>query len=116
MLDYLGDRVSEVVASTGKLPPQAAGPTPQPACCDRGGVCDPDPAEWSAPGWQALHFTIDGPYRYAYSYTPDPSGTSAVIRAVGDLDCDGGSSVYEVRLVVTDGKLSRTESRTRPYE
>jgi hypothetical protein len=116
LLDYLSERVSEVVATTGKLPPVAAGPTPQPGCCDRGGACDPDDATWSAPGWRALGFSIDGDYRYTYSYTPDPSGASAVIRAVGDLDCDGESSAYEVHLVLVGGKLTRTDSRTRPYE
>ena len=56
LLDYLAERVGTVVASTGKLPPLAAGPTPQPSCCEQGGTCDPDSQTWSAPGWRALGF------------------------------------------------------------
>jgi hypothetical protein len=116
LLDYLAERVGAIVASTGKLPPLAAGPTPQPSCCEQGGTCDPDSATWAAPGWRALGFEIDGSYRYTYSYTPDAHGGSAVLRAVGDLDCDGASSTYDVKLVLDGGKLSRTDTRTRPYE
>src|SRR5262249_26830828 len=99
-----------------KVPPLGAGPTPQPACCELGGTCDPDPKTWAAPGWRALAFSIDGPYRFTYEYLPDPSGTSAVVRAVGDVDCDGASSTYELHLTVEGGKVERAWSRKDPYE
>lgn len=116
LLQGIADKVAEVVAATGKVPPLAAGPTPLPACCELGGTCDPDPRTWAAPGWRALAFSIDGPYRYTYEYAPDPSGTSAVVRAVGDLDCDGTSGTYELRLTVDGTKVERTWSRKDPYE
>jgi hypothetical protein len=114
LLGYLADRVAAEVAATGRVPPTAAGPTPAPACCDqagRDGVCAPDAAVWAAPGWQALGFSIDGPYRYTYQYTPDPGGLSATLRAVGDLACEGRPDQVEVRLTVVGGKLSRVRSR-----
>jgi hypothetical protein len=116
LLDYLGDRVAAIVQQTGKVPPTAAGPTPQPSCCDQGGTCSPDVALWSAPGWRALDFSIDGDFRYTYEYAPDPSGASAVLRATGDLDCDGVASRYELRLDVHGDGVERTWTRKDPYE
>ena len=116
LLDVIGDGVAKVVATTGKVPPTPAGPTPQPSCCEQGGACSADAQTWSAPGWRALGFSIDGTYRYTYEYLPDPSGTSAVARAVGDLDCNGDRSLYELRLVVKGMTVERAWSRRAPYE
>ena len=116
LLDYLADRVAREVAATGHVPPLAAEPTPVPDCCEQGGVCAKDPARWATPGWQALQFTIDDDHRYTYSYTPDPSGRSAVIRAVGDLDCDDVTSLYEVKVEIDGTGLRRTWTRKNPYE
>lgn len=114
LLEVLGEHVRTVARQTGKVPPLAAGPTPQPACCDHSdGVCEADDATWDTPAWRALGFSIDGSYRYTYSYIPAPDGRSAVIRAVGDLDCDNKSSLYELT-VTADGKRSWT--RRDPYE
>jgi hypothetical protein len=108
LLEYLADRVAAHAASTGRVPPTAAGPTPEPACCARGGECSPDAALWSAPGWRELGFTIDGPHRYSYAYVPDPSGLSATVRAIGDVACDGTPHVLEMKLTLVRGVLSRT--------
>lgn len=100
LLGYLADRVAAAVAATGRVPALPAGPTPAVSCCDRGGICEPDPADWSTPGWQALAFSIDGPYRYSYTYAPTADGRAAVLRATGDLDCDGEPALYELELRV----------------
>ncbi len=114
LLDVLTEKVRTIARETGKVPPLPAGPTPQPACCDHSdGICEADIATWNTPGWRALGFSIDGDYRYTYTYLPAPDGKSAVIRAVGDLDCDDKSSLYEV-VVTADGKRSWT--RRDPYE
>lgn len=110
LLGYLADRVAAHVATTGRVPPTAAGPTPVPACCEQGGTCGPDPAVWAQPGWRELGFSIDGSHRYAYQYAPDPSGLSATLRAVGDVACEGHASAVELKLTVTGGKVSRAWS------
>ena len=108
LLGYLADRVAAHAQATGRVPPTPAGPTPQPGCCERGGgVCAPDPALWTNPGWRELGFSIDGDHRFTYQYAPDPSGLSATVRATGELDCDGQPSEVEIKLTVVGGKLSR---------
>lgn len=116
LLTALADRIVQLVATTGKLPATPAGPTPVPSCCEQGGTCKPDAGAWSSAGWRELAFSVDGEYRYTYQYVPDPSGQSAVVRAVGDLDCDGASSLYEVRLSVTGTMVRRTWHRKDAYE
>ncbi|MBA2543366.1 MAG: hypothetical protein H0V17_27240 [Deltaproteobacteria bacterium] len=116
LLEYLASRVELSIAAHGHVPPTAAGPTPLPTCCELGGVCEPDAAAWAAPGWQALAFSIDGDYRYTYSYLPDPGGRSAIVRAVGDVDCDGTASLYEVEVRIDGAGVSKTWTRKQPYE
>jgi hypothetical protein len=116
LLDYLADRVAAIVATTGKVPPTPAGPTPRPSCCEQGGTCSADAALWNTPGWRALGFSIDGEFRFTYEYVPDPSGESAVVRATGDLDCNSTTSLYEVRLVVHGNAVERTWTKKDPYE
>lgn len=115
LLAYLVEQVSLSYLATGKLPP-GAGPTPGLPCCEQGGTCEPDPSTWAAPGWVALGFSIDDPYYYTYEYAPDPSGTFATLRAVGDVDCDKQPSKYEVKLTVSAGTVLQAWTRTDPYE
>jgi len=110
LLGYLADRIAAHVATTGRVPPTAAGPTPVPACCAQGGTCSPDPTVWAQPGWRELGFSIDGNHRYTYQYAPDPSGLSATLRAVGDVACEDHASTVELKLTVTGGKVSRAWS------
>lgn len=116
LLGAIADRVAHVVATTGKVPPTPAGPSPVPSCCEQGGLCKPDATVWSAQGWRELAFSVDGEYRYTYQYIPDPSGQAAVVRAVGDLDCDGEASTYEVRIQVMGTTVRRSWLRKDPYE
>ena len=116
LLEYIADRVERSISETGHVPPTAAGPTPLPTCCEVGGTCDPDPATWATPGWQALQFSIDGEYRYTYSYLPDPDGRSAIARAVGDIDCDGETSLYEVEVRIEPSGVTRQWTRKQPFE
>lgn len=115
LLSYLAEKVTLSYLANGAFPP-GAGPTPRPSCCDQGGTCSPDPSTWAAPGWKQLGFTIDDEYRYTYEYVPDPSGTSATLRAIGDVDCDDQTSLYELKLTVTAGQVFRTWTKTDPYE
>ena len=114
LLSYLGDRVAAAVADTGKVPPLAAGPTPRPSCCEQGGACAPDAKLWDTPGWRALAFSIDGEFRFTYEYEPDPSGTSAIVRATGDLECNGTLTTYELHLLVGGRGVLRTWNKIPP--
>lgn len=69
------------------------------ACCKQADrTCQPDAAAWEAPTWRALAFSMDGPHQYSYEFTSTGAGKSArfVIRATGDLDCDGTFATFEV--------------------
>jgi len=114
LIGVIADKVEQHVAVTGRVPGTAAPLTPQLACCEQGGQCQPDPATWAAPGWKELEFSIDDPYRYAYEYTPDPNGQSATVRATGNLDCDSAVSTYELRLTVKGTALDRAWIRRDP--
>lgn len=116
LLGYLVERIAQSYAASGRLPATPAGPTPVPDCCEQGGACPADPTLWQTAGWRELGFSIDDDYRYTYEYVPDASGTSAILRATGDLDCDDKSSVYEVKLTVNGGKLLRAWTRKDPTE
>ncbi len=55
-------------------------------------------ANWDAIGWGAIRFNPDGPVQYAYAVASSPeSGRSAsfTARAVGDLDQDNTTSLFE---------------------
>jgi hypothetical protein len=116
LLNVLAERVATAVATTGKVPPTPAGPTPQPSCCEQGGTCKVDASAWSTAGWRELQFSVDGEHRYTYQYLPDASGQSAILRATGDLDCDENPALYELRLTVKGTSVVRAWHRKNPYE
>ena len=117
LLDVLGDRVEAVWKERGRFPQEPAGPTPPiGACCDQGGACAVDATQWSKPGWAVFGFSIDDPHRYSYQYEPAPDGKSAIVRAIGDLDCDGVRATYEVRLTPDGRRLARRPAETAPLE
>jgi hypothetical protein len=114
LIDVIADKVEQHVAVTGRVPATAAAKSPAVPCCEQGGLCKPDPETWAAQGWKELEFSIDDPYRYQYEYTPDPSGQSAIVRAVGNLDCDQEPSLYELQLTVKGTSLERTWTHQDP--
>jgi len=85
--------------------PAAAGPVPGAGTCcgslggpdaDGDGRCDLDAGEWEA-AFGALKVPYPGPHYYTYEIVPDRNSpnTSMVLRATGDLDCDGERSTFE---------------------
>lgn len=116
LVGYLGDRVAEVLAQTGKVAPQAAGPTPRPACCDQGGMCPVDAHAWDIPAWRALAFSIDSPHRFSYEYVPDSGGSSAIVRATGDVECTGRPVVIQLEIRAGATGVERTWTRKEPSE
>jgi hypothetical protein len=111
---YLAASVKQIYAATKAVPPTPAGPTPTIPCCDIGddGRCPAELAQWRTPGWQALRFTIDDPHRYQYAYQPTPTG-GAIVRAIGDVDCDGAAATVEVRLEPNADRTALVETWTR---
>jgi len=116
LLGYLAAQAGSLYATTHALPRAGAGPTPPlGACCKHGGQCGVDTTQWDAPTWRALKFTIDDPHRFSYAYEPTPDG-GAVLRAVGDVDCDGKPAVIELRLAPAPDATHLTEVWTRQDE
>jgi hypothetical protein len=98
------------------VPRESVGPTPPAgACCASGdGKCAPDPALWSHPTWQALNFSIEDPHYYSYQYEVLDGGKAFVARAIGDLDCDGVLSTFELEGRITeDGSVEVSPSMRR---
>jgi hypothetical protein len=119
MLRYLGGLVRDAyTARDGRLPQQSVGPTPPVGrCCEQGGTCTADASLWDDPAWKALRFTIDDSFRYSYQYEVIDGGRSAVLRAIGDLDCDGTSGTYELKLEPgADGALVETWDEKDPLQ
>lgn len=91
------------------FPAESVGPTPAlGTCCEQGGKCMPNAALWEHPTWQALQFSVDDPHYYSYQYEVIDKSKEFVVRAIGDLDCDGVYSTFEMRGVVENGELSGT--------
>ncbi len=82
--------------------------TPVSTCCqpDGSNKCSPNAAQWSDPTWRALHFSMDDPHYYRYEFISGGTGTGAefTVRAMGDLDCDGIESTFEMYGTVMTGE------------
>ena len=73
--------------------------TPAASCCvNPGHKCQPSPTVWDSGTWNALHFDMPDPHYYRYEYVATGTDTSAAFtaRALGDLDCDGNLSTFEM--------------------
>lgn len=102
--------------------PRTQATTPAVTCCDAGGQrCQPTVTDWQSPTWLALHFSMDDPHYYRYEFVSGGTGLSAsfTARALGDLDCDGVESTYEMYVSVdSEGNPSGAGNqwRNRPLE
>jgi hypothetical protein len=81
-------------APASSLPPAPMTPAAGSCCKLPKGVCPPEADTWRHATWQALGFEQYDPFRYSYEFVSSPTGF--VARAVGDLDCDGTFSTFEV--------------------
>jgi len=81
-----------------QFPDSSPGPAPAATCCLGLGLhkCAPSKANWSAPTWQAMDFTIDKAHYYRYELVSDNGGSpqSFTVYAYGDLDCNGVESTF----------------------
>jgi hypothetical protein len=58
----------------------------------------PNAHAYSHPSWQDIHFSSDRPTFYAYDFVTAKDGGSVVVRARGDIDGDGTTSLFELDL------------------
>lgn len=72
--------------------------TPTRSCC-KGGVrrCESRPTDWIHPTWRRLGFGLAGPHLYRYQVTLETGSLRQriVLRALGDFDCNGRSSLLQ---------------------
>ncbi len=84
--------------------PKSVALTPAESCC-LGGLdkCTPSAALWTDPTWIALHFSVDDGHYYRYEFVSSGVGTTSqfTARAMGDLDCDGKLSTFELYGTIT---------------
>ncbi len=70
--------------------------TPIHSCC-KGGVrrCESRPKDWIHPTWRRLGFRLSGSHLYRYQLILEPGSLRrrVVLRAMGDLNCNGRSSL-----------------------
>jgi len=78
----------------------------------------PNPRSYSHPSWQDIGFSIDHPTFYAYDFVTAKDGRSAVVRARGDIDGDGTTSLFEldVRLDAHESPVIAPMMRERDPE
>jgi type II secretory pathway pseudopilin PulG len=82
----------------GKMPKPIATTPPLGACCGQPeGECAAGSIDWKA--WKDLGFSVDGASRYSYELDANATGFTA--RAIGDLDCDGVYSTFELAAAVS---------------
>ncbi|MBI4509510.1 MAG: hypothetical protein HY698_07720 [Deltaproteobacteria bacterium] len=88
-----------------KFPKSGTSQPPGSCCKFAGGKCVPDAKIWEASPWKELMFSMDDPHFFTYEFVSEATGFTA--RALGDLDCDGEYSTYEmVGKLDSDGNLS----------
>jgi prepilin-type N-terminal cleavage/methylation domain-containing protein len=66
-------------------------------CSGAGGKCPGSPTEYSQAGWVALSYNIADPhlYRPGFSATGTGTGANFTADAIGDLDCDTTTSLFQ---------------------
>jgi hypothetical protein len=85
--------------------------TPLHSCC-AGGVrrCESRAKDWSHPTWRRLKFSLSGSHLYRYQLILEPGSLRQrlVLRALGDLNCNGRSSILQ-RVGTIDGSSGALE-------
>lgn len=98
-----------------KLPDSAPLTPPDDPCKAGGSSYTATATTWKHPTWVGLGFAPIGEQRYRYAFERTADGF--VVRAIGDLDCDGVQSTYEMRATTgEDGMMVGTPSEIDPLE
>lgn len=107
--------LSAYAAEKKRLPP-SGGPTPPlGACCQGGDQCAPNASLWKGEPWSAIGFVVAE--SHYYSYEVETKGNAFTVRALGDLDCDGVYSTFEMAgRVLPDGTVEGADKFFRDQE
>lgn len=90
------ERMEDGEVVSGVLPPAAPRAPATVPCGER--------VAWASdPAWDDIGFAPADPLYYSYEYEPDADGQGFTVRAIGDLDCDQTTSLYELHGTVQDG-------------
>ena len=89
-IDKAGRRVPARLPASAPLTPTVD------ACSQGQEAYESDAATWKHATWRALSFEITGKHHYRYALETDPTKGTFTARAVGDLDCDGIQSIFEI--------------------
>ncbi len=113
-LRSLERKIKSYYNERAQLPPstQTVMPGPPGSGCMSGSHDMKIPArpfgDWIAdPGWAELHFQIDEPSLYSYSWTRD-SATHGHADAMADLDCDTTISTRRLDIDIVEGNVQAT--------
>ena len=80
------------------------------ACCKQPkGRCAVYPESWIHPTWQRLDFELTTSHYFSYEFVSKEDGFIA--RAIGDLDCDGTRSNYEIEGKIDGDNITLSELR-----
>jgi hypothetical protein len=112
-LNKIGKNLKVAYITNSEFPKGDAPLSPSESCCaGPTGKCPVRPEVWQNPVWQAIDFQIDEPNMFQYRYHSD--GTTAVVEAVGDLDCDTTAITYRLEASATGGQPSVTITEPPP--
>lgn len=120
---YLDTPQPTMTPEPAQFPGPSVGPNPGTStCCDANNnpvkCVASDPviqALWANPVWQALHFAMEDPFWYSYTYTlTSPTDFSAI--AEGDLDCDTTLSTFTMLGGVVNGVPTSSGNINRVLE
>lgn len=82
------------------FPQSAQTPVPEDASLLRGKRYRSSPADWAKTPWRELNFSMPQPQYYRYDFKSSGVGATGVatITAAGDLDGDGETSLYTLKV------------------
>jgi hypothetical protein len=105
-LNRLGKGLKVYYIENATFPVGDAPLLPAKACCGQPqNKCPADPKAFQDDKvWSAIDFVLDEPTMYQYSYHSD--GKTAVVQAIGDLDCDGSPATYTLKASADAGNPS----------
>ena len=102
---FVVDHWSSVGTLLNKQFPGSVTTVPANPCCQK---CTNASADWDTAGWAALKFGLTEPHYYKFDFNATGITNAAVYtaQAMGDLDCDGTESTFEIRgSIDTEGSV-----------